>query len=556
MLKTTNLKSENLKPIAKLITNVFAMMLLTASYSVANADERESLEQLKATTTNLIELLVQEGVLNKDKADALVKKATEDAAKQVKLAKQAEQVNLIDENGNIQYQSGTVEAEKSVRVQYVPEHVKKEMREEIKKDVMAKLNYKAGERLGLPSWLDRIAFNGDLRLRYQNDTFSDNNAPLAVLDNPLRNANILNSSEERRRFRLRARLGAEIKVNDWLTGGMQFTTGLLNTPVTPNQTEGILQGKFVFGLDRAFLKAKPTDWAMIEGGRFANPFFHTDLLWDPDLAFDGVAATFNPKINDNWSTFTTVGAFPLEEIQSSEVNKAEDKWLYSLQTGIQWKAADKTTARLAVAYNDYRNVEGQSNPTGLDFFNGTVPAFRQKGNNTFNINTLNGGLASAGVSQIALASKFEQINVTGQVDLMTFSPVHVTLTGDYVKNIGFDADEVFKRTGNRYKDETDGYQVRLDVGHNSFLAPANIEVKKHDWQVALGYKYIEADAVLDGLTDSNFHLGGTDAKGWLLSGQYGLDKNAWLSARYFSTDTITGPQLSIDVLLIDFIAKF
>ncbi len=550
-------KPENLRPIARLIANVCTLMCLTASYSVANADERESLEQLKATTTNLIELLVQEGVLNKDKADAIVKKATEDAAKQVKQAKQLEQSNLKDANGNVQYQAGTVETgEKSVRVQYVPEHVKKEMREEIKKDVMAKLNYKAGERLGLPSWLDRIAFNGDMRLRYQNDSFSDNNAPIAVLNNPLRNANTLNSSEERRRFRLRARLGAEVKVNEWLTGGLQLTTGLLNTPVTPNQTEGILQGKFVFGLDRAFLKAKPTDWAMIEGGRFANPFFHTDLLWDPDLAFDGVVASFNPKINDRWSTFTTIGAFPLEEIQSSEVNKAEDKWLYSLQTGIQWKAADKTTARLAVAYHDYKNVEGQSNPAGLDFFNATVPAFRQKGNNTFNINTLNGGLASPGVSQIALASKFEQINLTGQVDVMTFSPVHVTLTGDYVKNIGFDADEIFERTGNRYKDETEGYQLRLDVGHNSFSAPANIEVKKHDWQVALGYKYIEADAVLDGLTDSNFHLGGTDAKGWLLSGQYGLDKNAWLSARYFSTDTISGPQLSIDVFLIDFIAKF
>lgn len=547
-LKSAKLKPTNLKPAAKLIANICTMMCLSASYSVANADERESLEQLKATTTNLIELLVQEGVLNKDKADAIVKKATEDAAKQVKQAKAKEAAA----DGKV----ASIPDEKSVRVQYVPEHVKKEMREEIEKDVMAKLNYKAGERLGLPSWLDRIAFNGDMRLRYQNDSFSESNAPIAALNNPLRNANILNSSEERRRFRLRARLGADVNVNDWLTGGLQFTTGLLNTPLTPNQTEGILQGKFVFGLDRAFLKAKPTDWAFIEGGRFANPFFHTDLLWDPDLAFDGVVASFTPKINDRWSTFTTIGAFPLEEIQSSEVNKAEDKWLYSLQTGIQWKAADKTTARLAVAYHDYRNVEGQSNPTGLDYYNSTVPAFRQKGNNTFNINTLNGGLASPDVNQIALASKFEQINVTGQVDLMTFSPVHVTLTGDYVKNIGFDADEIFKRTGNRYKDETDGYQLRLDVGHNSFLAPASIEVKKHDWQVALGYKYIEADAVLDGLTDSNFNLGGTDTKGWLLSGQYGLDKNAWLSARYFSTDTITGLPLSIDVFLIDFIAKF
>ena len=543
-LKSVKFKPAKLKPIAKLIANVCTMMCLSASYSVANADERESLEQLKATTTNLIELLVQEGVLNKDKADAIVKKATADAAKQMKQAKAQEAADGTS--------AAKAPDEKSVRVQYVPEHVKKEMREEIKKDVMAKLNYKAGERLGLPSWLDRIAFNGDMRLRYQNDSFSDNNASIAELNNPLRNANILNSSEERRRFRLRARLGAEVKVNDWLTGGLQLTTGLLNTPLTPNQTEGILEGKFIFGLDRAFLKAKPTDWAMLEGGRFANPFFHTDLLWDPDLAFDGVVASFTPKINDRWSTFTTIGAFPLEEEQSSEVNKADDKWLYSLQTGIQWQAANKTTARLAAAYHHYQNVEGKLNPIGTTFFSATAPAFRQKGNNTFDIDRNN--LLSPPL--YGLASQFELINVIGQIDVMNFSPVHVTLTGDYVKNIGFDEDEIFKRTGNRYEEETDGYQLRLDVGHNSFLAPADIEVKKHDWQVALGYKYIEADAVLDGLTDSNFHLGGTDAKGWLLSGQYGLDKNAWVSARYFSTDTITGPQLSIDVFLIDFIAKF
>ncbi len=544
-LKSVKLKPTKLKPAAKLIANICTMMCLSASYSVANADERESLEQLKATTTNLIELLVQEGVLNKDKADAIVKKATEDAAKQIKQAKTQEAAA----DGT----AASTPDEKSVRVQYVPEHVKKEMREEIKKDVMAKLNYKAGERLGLPGWLDRIAFNGDMRLRYQNDSFGDNNAPIEAFEDQKRNKNILNSSEERRRLRVRARLGVDVKVNDWLTSGLQFTTGLLNTPVTPNQTEGILEGKFVFGLDRAFLKAKPTDWASIEGGRFANPFFHTDLLWDPDLAFDGVVASFTPKLNDRWSTFTTIGAFPLQEIQSSEQNKAEDKWLYSLQTGIQWKAADKTTARLAVAYHDYRNVEGQLNPEGTNYFDSTAPAFRQKGNNTFNINARN---TDPNNILYGLTSKFEQINVTGQVDVMTFSPVHITLTGDYVKNIGFDADEIFQRTGNSPPEETDGYQLRLDVGYNSFLAPANIEVKKHDWQVALAYKYIEADAVLDSLTDSNFNLGGTDTKGWLLSGQYGLDKNAWLSARYFSTDAISGPPLSIDVFLIDFIAKF
>ena len=142
------------------------------------------------------------------------------------------------------------------------------------------------------------------------------------------------------------------------------------------------------------------------------------------------------------------------------------------------------------------------------------------------------------------------------MDLLTFDPTHVTLTGDYVQNIGFDANDILNRTGNSYKKETKGYQLRLDVGSDSFNGPSSIQVKPNDWQVSMGYKRIEADAVLDGLTDSDFHLGGTDTKGWLLGANYGVDKNAWLSVKYFSADSISGLPLAIDVLLLDFNAKF
>lgn len=524
---------------------------LSSAVTLAHADERESLEQLKATTTNLIDLLVQEGVLNKDKADAIVKKATEDAARQVKQAKAKEATEAAAS------EEGTVKDSKSVRVQYVPDHVKKEIREEVKKDVMEKLNYKAGTRLGLPSWIDRIAFNGDIRLRYQNDSFASDNAAASVVNDVKRFANIKNTTEDRNRLRLRARLGADVEVADWLSGGLRLTTGQQTDPVSPNQTEEVGKGKYTIGLDRAFLKAKPYSWLTVNGGRFANPFFSTDLVWDPDLAFDGIAATFTPKFNDSWSSFATVGAFPIEEVESSDTNDADDKWLYALQTGIQWRAENKSTVRLALAYYDYNNVEGQSNPALLTTQNGTVPAFRQKGNNTFDINTQNNAGTPSSVNTIALASQFEQLNLTGQIDLMTFDPTHVTLTADYVKNIGYDAKEIFKRTGRQMDEETDGYQVRLDVGSNSFNGGPSVEVKPKDWQIYLAYKRLEADAVLDAFTDSDFHLGGTDAKGWLLGGNYAIDKNAWLSARYFSADNISGPgNLGIDVLLLDFIAKF
>jgi len=547
MLNNTSLKYN-----AKSLLAASLLIGLSTAVGLANADERESLEQLKATTTNLIDLLVQEGVLPKDKADAMMKKASQDAAQQVKQAK-AKEADLVKSSENAS-QEKIAQDDKSVRVQYVPEHVKKEMRAEIEKDVMTKLNYKAGTRLGLPSWIDRIAFNGDIRLRYENDSFSSNNAPPAVLRLSGRDVNSTNSTEDRDRLRLRARLGADLNVNDWLSGGLRLTTGTLSDPVSPNQTEGISQGKYTLALDRAFLKAKPYDWLTVSGGRFGNPFFSTDLVWDPDLAFDGIAATFTPKLNDTWSSYTTIGAFPIEEIQASDTNKSEDKWLYALQTGIQWQSQNRSTARLGIAYYDYENIEGKTSPSGTTAFDATAPVFRQKGNNTFVVNRLNS--PPLGSEKYGLASEFQLINLTGQVDLLTFDPIHVTLTGDYVKNIGFDRKEILKRTGVDLKEETDGYQARLDIGHNSFNGPTWGEVKPNDWQVSLGYKYIEADAVLDAFTDSDFHLGGSDAKGWLVGGNYAIDKNAWVGARYFSADSITGPDLSIDVLLLDFIAKF
>lgn len=81
-------------------------------------------------------------------------------------------------------------------------------------------------------------------------------------------------------------------------------------------------------------------------------------------------------------------------------------------------------------------------------------------------------------------------------------------------------------------------------------------MKKGDWQVYGAYKRLGSDAVVDAYTDSDFHLGGTDAKGWILGGNYGLDKNAWLSVRWLSANEITGLPLAIDVLMLDLNAKF
>ena len=518
----------------------------------AIAGERESLEEVRATTMSLIELLVQEGVLSKQKADTLLQQAQQ--AKQ----KAKEEAEALAAQNPQPVDQAIAGQPKSIRVQYVPEHVKNEMRAEIEQDVMKKLNYKAEERLGLPEWIDRIEWTGALRLRYQQDMFSDSNTIPGALNNEVQNMVVNNTTEDRERQRVRALFGANIRINEWLNGGIRFTTGMLQTPVTPNQTEGFSQGKFVFGLDRAFLEAKPYEWLTLTGGRFANPFFTgnqsfgTDLLWDPDLAFDGFVARANPTINNHWKLFSTVGAFPIEEVESSDTNKAKDKWLYAAQGGIEWTASNDSKVKLGVAYYDFKNVEGERNQgTNSLEYAGTVPLWRQKGNHTFSINdgTVTGFPRCGSGGLCGLASQFQLINFTGEVDLAVFDPVHVILHGAYVQNIGFDEKEIQRRTGARYNKENEGYELSLMVGQPMIK-------KLHDWQVFGGYRRLEADAMLDGFTDSNFRLGGTDAKGFYVGAQYGVGKNAWLSSRYVSADEISGLPFSVDTFFVDFNGRF
>lgn len=518
---------------------------------VAEAGERESLEQLRSTTLSLINALVDQGVLSKDKADTLIKQA--EAAKQATdLSKDAavSNANPGESGDNI------------VHVQYVPEHVKKQLREEIKQEVMAKAQSEGWAYPGsIPDWLNRIEWEGDVRLRYERDSFNNpmtiNGTPLLTIlqTNPYRNvpsSNLDNVNEDRNRYRLRARLGANANINSWLSGGIRLTTGSTSDPVSPNQTEGMssangsASAKYSFALDRAFLKAQVFPWLSVTGGRFSNPFFHTDLVWDPDLAFDGLVGNVKTKINDNVSVFGTVGAFPLDEIQTNgSTNLAKSKWLYGMQGGINWKAMRNTEVKVGVAYYDYENVAGIANTANATPYSATAPAYRQKGNNVFD---LNAGTNNSG-SIYGLVNDFRELNFTGQIDYSGFSSTHIVLTGDYVINTAFDQSRLAGRSAPYNSKEDTGYQIKLLVGTPETTRP-------RDWNVFAAYKRLEADAVLDAYTDSDFHLGGTDTKGYIIGANYGVDKNAWLTARWFSADEISGLPLSIDVLMLDLNAKF
>jgi len=493
------------------------------------AAEQEELEIVRQTTVNLIYALVEKGVLTQEAANDLIKQAEKSARKKVADTQAANS--------------------KVVRVPYVPESVKREIRDQVKQEVVAQAKAERwGDVNAVPEWVDRMHWEGDLRVRYQQDRYATGNDLPAQFDvfYGFPTGTTTNTSENRDRYRLRARLGLTAKISSMVSAGVRIVTGNNSDPVSTNQTLGNNEQKYSLWLDQAYLKLEPTEWLSALGGRMPNPWFHTDLVWDADLNFDGFAANARYRFDERRSVYLTAGVFPIQDVAPSTTVKAKSKWLYGVQAGADVTALSGSKARFGVALYDYRNVEGiPDTAVGLLDYTATQPQSRQKGNSVFR----------EGVTDVyKLSSKFKELNLTAQLDIANFDPTHVILTADYVRNIGFDEDEIRQRTNlastnTVYNKKTLGYQLQATVGRPKIQ-------DRGDWQASIGYRYLERDAVLDAFTDSDFRLGGTDNKGYFLGGQYGLDRNTWLSLKWMSADGISALRYGVDVFQLDLNARF
>lgn len=608
----------------------FAALLAGAAISPAMAGEKEELLKIRNTTLNLIELLVEQGVLDKSKAEAMIQKAEAKAAADAKKATEEEAARAAREPAAADpgVKPGK-DGRQPVRVTYVPDFVKDEIRQQVRdelradvvKDVKAEAKQeKWGIPAALPDWVNRFKLSGDVRLRGEGDFFAETNPAnndllgARFFPQPWDYANwqqvnsgkslndissnsdaYLNTSEDVQRYRMRLRLGLEAQVTDGLKAGVRLATSNSRSPVSTNQTLGQTGQQYEFALDRGFLQydykdSKGTDWVTLWAGRTMNPWLSTDNVFDSDVSFEGLSGTVrlplagadkNYKVDPPTaryginmgytqpnSVFLTGGVYPLEDVQLS----SSDKWLWGSQAGVDWLFKDRSRMKVGLAYYNYKNIHAQTNSfeVGVNGDSGdksyTAPQFMQKGNTLMQINTT-GAAPSSGTfvpTKVGLASDFHIFDAVASFDYGGFGDNHVILTADYSKNIGFDKKDINSRMAdarnNSYsyygivnyadlKDRTNAWQVRLDVG-KPFIT------KWGDWNATFAYKYLERDAVLDAYTDSDFHLGGTNAKGWVMGASYGLAQNTWLNARWMSADQIDGPDYGIDVLMVDLNARF
>jgi len=126
-----DLKKKNKMNIHSMIPAVFVAAMLSGNASAASepggkTDEREKVEVLYETTLNLIRLLVEQGVIKQEVADEMIKKAEEKAA----ASRQAQ--NGVPYGPPAPSSASATDSSKKgeVRVTYVPEHIKREIRDQ------------------------------------------------------------------------------------------------------------------------------------------------------------------------------------------------------------------------------------------------------------------------------------------------------------------------------------------------------------------------------------------------------------------------------------------
>jgi len=533
--------------------------------------------------SSLIQTLVEKGILTPEGGSALLQQASADAARQ------------RDPSGT----PGTLPG--VVRVQHVPETVRQQIRDELRSDIAKQAQAEGWVTKGqaAPEWTKRIRLFGDIRVRSESDLYAATNSN-EVLDiarmneaGPIDLAQLssyqfINTREDRwNRLRIRARLGVEAAVSPGVSAGFALATGDDNSPISTNSSLGGGLTKRSVWLDEGYLRFQPAKWAIVNIGRFENPFNASEMIFDDDLRFDGAAVSLNSAnyIGGKTMMRLVAGVFPLDfgapDYPSASIGKLHypTKYLFSGELALRSEPSNGVKVNASVGYHSFQNVQGElSAPCHMDLgvdcsTDGLRPLNLRKGNTVFTMRNHQTNATGIYPQLFGLTFGYNILDVNYATRVAVNDSLGIRLAGNYLKNLGFQRSDIcrFGEPGEPFNNYgTDGNADRHvcsatnptsfvggDTGYLGSVAFGHDRVDKQgSWNVFAEYRYLESDAVLDSLSDSDFHLGGTNSQGYIVGGSYSLRDGLNIGGRWLSANEISGEPLAIDVLQIDLKARF
>lgn len=347
-------------------------------------------------------------------------------------------------------------------------------------------------------WAGKVSLKGDMRYRYE-----------MIEDDAVNGAGV-QSTADRYRDRIRARLNVEAKATDSLLVGIGIATTENGDPRSSNQSlDGVFSRKAI-DLDLAYFDWKFSNWGHLVGGKMKQPFFKLSqsVFWDNDVNPEGLAVTFADGI---W--FGSAYSYWVDEVSGAANAKTSDTMLYGAQFGARLPIGESSLA-LAAHYYELSGAQGRS-----PFYNGSA-----NGNTTVLVGTTP-----------VLVNNYEVINLMAEFTTAIGS-LPLQLWADVAQNQ--DVDDL---------DTAWGAGVLFGKASNA-----------RTWEAGVAYQVVEKDALFAQLIDSDFGGGNSDSEGWLLRGGFAPQKNWTLNATYFLNQRSidVGTQSDYDRLQVDFNVKF
>jgi hypothetical protein len=356
-----------------------------------------------------------------------------------------------------------------------------------------------------------FSFSGDFRLR----------------DEPFFGGSS-NQAQVRHRGRIRAHFNINARLNDEIGGGFSLASGHLDDAISTNQDLDQFFSRKPFDLDRAFLTYTPRwfrQWSFT-GGKFAIPWYRTELTWDNDVNVEGVAQTLNFALPTTpvLKRLAIVG-FALPFAQTTGVNfnfrpgdnnrSVRQSVVYGGQLQTEWQLAVWLKLSAYSAFFDWHNADpialstvvanaaspnrGTLRLAGFSLQNSitvwtqstTVPA---SAGGTANVNT--------SILNAQFASKFGLLDTIARFDIQTPSAKWpVVLLADFVQNT-----EACSNVGN-FLAPTPAAGATVTATTNVACNPRDRQAywlegrfgraaEPGDWQFAYTRMFIEREAVL------------------------------------------------------------
>ena len=335
--------------------------------------------------------------------------------------------------------------------------------------------------------LGPFVFSGDFRLRAE-PTFG---GPA-------------NKSQDQLRERFRLRFNAEARLNDQINGGFSLASGDLNNPISTNQTTGQDTTRKPIEIDRAYATYRP-HWLpnlTLTGGKFAYPWFNTELVWDKDINPEGAAETLAFNVETPvLKKFILVGfQLPFAETKRTATTNQSvySTMVYGEQLQTFWQLSSRVRLSAYTGFYDWKNADAVA--LAVTVANGASPAngllaLSSNGlqNSIATVTTSNAITGAKTIASAQFASKFGILDSLAQIDVRTSSERWpVNFVGDFSENTRACENVPNILAGAVFSAPCDphgrhGYWLEANVGRT---------LKKGDWQFSYTRFMIQREAVV------------------------------------------------------------